>query len=207
MKENNNEFYAYHIVTNKEMSIGQIINFDGNQNNTLYRFFFERELLNSENEDFMQILSSHTTNEGLYLNTENAKVVLDYAELTTRAIREVITEMVRMQEFPEYPSRLSCLYAAKSYEEVMRWKEIFDTHNRKVLQIVKLRVAGDYFEGNGDLLPKADGASFSKKIEQARKYWMGNAKNSLPELLINGEIKVVEIIHDRHHLIDIERAK
>ena len=25
------EFYAYHIVTNKEMTIGQIINFDRNQ--------------------------------------------------------------------------------------------------------------------------------------------------------------------------------
>ena len=86
--------------------------------------------------------------------------------------------------------------AVKSYEEALEWKEIFDTYNRKVIQIVKLRVAGNYFEGDGNLLPKADGVSFSRKIEQAREYWKGNVKNELPELLINGKIEVVEIIHD-----------
>ncbi|OCA90211.1 DUF2441 domain-containing protein [Bacillus sp. FJAT-27986] len=194
MKET--EFYAYHIVTNKEMRMGQIINFDRNQKNTLYRFFFEREILNSKDEDFMQVLYSHFTDEGLHLNKENAKVVVDYADQTIRAIREVLAEMVRLQEYPEYPSRLSCLYAAKSYEEALKWKELFDTYNRKVIQIVKLRVVGNYFEGDGDLLPKADGVPFSQKIEQAREYWKGNVKNKLPELLINGKIEVTEIIHD-----------
>ncbi|PQD94452.1 DUF2441 domain-containing protein [Pradoshia eiseniae] len=190
------EFYAYHIVTNKEMTIGQIINFDRNQKNTLYRFFFEREIVNSRDEDIIQILSSHFSNDGLHLEKEDAKTVADYTDQTIRAIREVITELVRLQEYPEYPSRLSCLYAAKSYEEALKWKELFDTYNRKVIQIVKLRVIGSYFEGDGELLPKADGVSFSRKMEQAREYWKGNVKNELPELLINGKIEVVEIIYD-----------
>ncbi|MDQ0227284.1 hypothetical protein J2S02_003629 [Metabacillus niabensis] len=104
--------------------------------------------------------------------------------------------MVRLQEFPEYPSRLSCLYAAKSYEDALKWKELFDSYNRKVLQIVRLRVIGDYFEGDGNLLPKEDGIPFSQKIEQAREYWKGNVKNELPEILINGKIEVLEIIDD-----------
>ncbi len=62
--------------------------------------------------------------------------------------------MVRLQEYPNYPSRLSCLYAAKSYEDVLKWKALFDSYNREVLQIVKLRVIGNYFEGDGNLLPK-----------------------------------------------------
>lgn len=190
------EFNAYHLVTNKEMHIGQIMNFDRDQKNSLFRFFFERNILNSRDEDFMQILYSHYTNEGLCLNEENAKVVIDYTDQTSRAIREVVTEMVRLQEYPEYPSRLSCLYAAKSYEEALKWKELFDAYNRDVLQIVKLRVVGNYFEGDGDLLPKADAVPFSQKIEQAREYWKGNTKNELPELLINGNIEVVEIIND-----------
>ena len=130
------------------------------------------------------------------MEKEDAKTVADYTDQTNRAIREVITELVRLQEYPEYPSRLSCLYAAKSYEEALKWKELFDTYNRKVIQIVKLKVIGSYFEGDGDLLPKADGVSFSRKMEQAREYWKGNVKNELPELLINGKIEVVEIIHD-----------
>lgn len=191
-----NEFFVYHIVTRNVMSLGQIINFDRNQHNTLYQFFFEKQQLNSKGEDFVQILTSHYINEGLNLNRDNAEVVMKYVDQTIRAIREVIVEMVRLQEYPEYPSRLSCLYAAKSYEEALKWKEIFDSYNRKVLQIVKLRVIGNSFVGDGNLLPKEDGSPFSKKIEQAREYWKGNVKNELPELLINGKIEVVEIIDD-----------
>ncbi|MFF3101903.1 DUF2441 domain-containing protein [Viridibacillus arvi] len=190
------EFYVYHIVTRKKMSQGQIINFDKNQKNTLFHFFFEREQLNSKGEDFIQILQDHDTNEGLYLNKENAQVAINYVDQTIRAIREAIVEMVRLQEFPEYPSRLSCLYATKSYEDALKWKSLFDSYNRKVLQIVKLRVIGNYFEGDGDLLPKTDGVPFSRKIEQAIEYWNGNVKKELSELLINGKIEVVEVIED-----------
>ncbi|AZJ20492.1 MULTISPECIES: DUF2441 domain-containing protein [Bacillus] len=193
---NDIEFYVYHIVTREKMNIGQIIHFDKNQTNTLFHFFFEREHLNSNGEDPMQILKEHYTNEELHINNENAKVVMNYMNQTIRAVRETIVEMVRLQEFPEYPSRLSCLYAAKSYEDTLKWKALFDSYNREVLQIVKLRVIGNCFEGDGNLLPKEDGIPFSQKIEQAREYWKGNVSNELPELLINGKIEVVEIIDD-----------
>ncbi|MCO7126848.1 DUF2441 domain-containing protein [Sporolactobacillus shoreicorticis] len=191
-----NELYVYHIVTRKKMSRGQIINFDKNQKNTLYHFFFEREQLNAKGEDFIQILQNHDTSKGLNLNEENAKVAIKYIGQTIRAIREVVVEMVRLQEFPEYPSRLSCLYAAKSYEDVLKWKKIFDSYHRNILQIVKLRVNGNFFEGDGNRLPKEDGVPFSQKMEQAREYWQGNVKNELPELLSSGKIEVVEIIEE-----------
>lgn len=191
-----NELYVYHIVTRNKMSLGQIISFDKNQRNTLFSFFFEREQLNSKGEDFFKILQEHYSNEGLCLNKENADVVIKYADQTIRAIREVIVEMVRLQEYPEYPSRMSCLYATKNYEDLSKWKALFDSYNRKVLQIVKLRVIGNSFEGDGNLLPKEDGVPFSQKIEQARQYWQGNVKNELPELLIDGKIEVVEVIDD-----------
>ncbi|CAH1059796.1 hypothetical protein PAECIP111894_06008 [Paenibacillus pseudetheri] len=164
--------------------------------NTLYHFFFEKERLNSKGEDFIQILYGHYTDEGLKMNKENAEISISDVGQTIRAIREVIVEMVRLQEYPEYPSRLSCLYDAKSYEDALKWKDIFDSYNRKVLQLVKLRVVGSFFEGDGNLLPKEDGVPFSLKIEQARAYWKGNVKNELPELLINGKIEVVEILED-----------
>jgi len=194
MKEN--ELYVYHIVTKIKMCLGQIISFDKNQRNTLYSFFFEREQVNARGEDFFRFLQEHYSNEGLYLNKENADVAIKYADQTIRAIREVIVEMVRLQEYPEYPSRMSCLYATKNFEDVLKWKTLFDSYNRNVLQIVKLRVTGNTFEGDGNLLPKEDGVPFSRKIEQAREYWQGNVKNELPELLIDGKIEVVEVIED-----------
>ncbi|WP_074610269.1 DUF2441 domain-containing protein [Bacillus cereus group sp. BfR-BA-01350] len=193
---NEQGFFVYHIVTRKKMKIGQNIQFNKNQTNTLFHFFFERKHLNSSGEDSIQILKEHYTNEELHIKNENATVVMNYMDQTIRAIRETIVEMVRLQEYPNYPSRLSCLYAAKSYEDALKWKALFDSYNREVLQIVKLRVIGSSFEGDGNLLPKEDGIPFSQKIEQAREYWKGNSKNELPELLINGKIEVVEIIND-----------
>lgn len=186
----------YHIVTRNKMNVGQIIHFDKDQKNTLYRFFFEKEQRNSKGEDFIQILYGSHTQEGLNLNKEDADVAKKYIGQTIRAVRETIVEMVRLQEFPQFPSRLSCLYAAKTYEDALKWKQLFESYNRKVLQIVKLRVEGQTFLGDGNLLPKEDGAPFSQKIEQAREYWKGNIKNELPEVLINGKIEVVEIIDD-----------
>ncbi|WP_252503373.1 DUF2441 domain-containing protein [Sporosarcina sp. Marseille-Q4943] len=191
-----NELFAYHIVTNKKMTLGQIINFDDDQQNTLYRFFFVKELVNSKGDDSLQIIQDHYTNNGLNLNKEDTEVVSKYMGQTIRAIREVITEMVRLQEYPDHPSRLSCLYAAKTYEDALKWKQLFDSYNRKVLQIVKLRVKGNCFEGDANLLPKEDGIPFAQKIAQAKEYWKGNVKNELPELLVNGEIEVAEIIDD-----------
>lgn len=193
---NENELYVYHLVTRKKMTLGQIISFNNKQKNTLYHFFFEREQLNVKGEDFFQILQENYSNEGLHLNKENANVAINYASQTIRAIREVIVEMVRLQEYPQYPSRLSCLYATKTYEDVMKWKVLFDSYNREILQIVKLRVHGNSFEGDGNLLPKEDGVPFSRKIEQAREYWQGNVQNDLSELLIDGKIEVVEIVDD-----------
>ncbi|QGM29627.1 DUF2441 domain-containing protein [Bacillus sp. N3536] len=191
-----NGLIVYHIVTRKKMKVGQIINFEENQRNTLYRFFFEREHLNSKAEDFIKIFQNQFTVEGLKLTKEDAEVGRRYIDQTTRAIRETVTEMVRLEEYPDYPSRLSCLYATKNFEDALKWVEIFNSYNRQVLQLVSLRVFGNSFEGDASLLPKEDGASFSRKIEQARDYWKGNVKSELPELLVDGKIEVVEIIKE-----------
>lgn len=193
---NQSKQYVYHIVTRNKMSLGQIISFDENKRNTLYKFFFEREQRNSKGEDFVHILYSQYSEGELHLDNEDAEVAIKYVAQTIRAIREVIVEMVRLQEYPQYPSRLSCLYAAKTYEDALKWKDLFDSYKRKVLQIVKLRVYGEMFEGDANLLPKEEGTPFSLKIEEAREYWEGNVENELPEILINGKIEVIEIIDD-----------
>ena len=61
---------------------------------------------------------------------------MNYMDQTIRAIRETIVEMVRLQEYPDYPSRLSCLYAAKSYEDALKWKALFDSYNRSFCRLL-----------------------------------------------------------------------
>ncbi|WP_105616383.1 DUF2441 domain-containing protein [Vallitalea okinawensis] len=191
-----NEQYFYHLVTNRKMTLGQTIHFDEKTKNTLYGFFFEKEFYNDKGEDVMDILKDNLTNEGISLNHEDANVIHSYIDNTSRSIRETIAELVRLSEYPEYPSRLSCLYAARNYEEVLQWKEIFESYNRQVLQIVKVVTDGVYFIGDGGLLPNIDAAPFSQKISQAREYWKGINDDILPEVLVNGRIKVLEIVED-----------
>ena len=193
---NHNTQFVYHLVTRNKMQLGQIIHFDQHEKNTLYRFFFEKEQRNAQGEDAFQILRKSHTEQGLQIAKEDADAVLNYVGSSVRAIRETIVEMVRLEEFPHYPSRLACLYVTKSYDDLLKWKTVFDSFNRNVLQIVKLKVEGRCFEGDGELLPKEDGASFAKKIEQARNYWQSHDKAALPEMLVDGRIEVIEILEE-----------
>lgn len=192
----NKPFYVYHLVTKKKMRPGQIIVFDNYEHNSLFRFFFETNIMNTKGETVDRILQSGICDEGLRLEKDDTATVMKYMDKTMRAVREAVVEMVRLQDYPNYPSRLSCLYAAKTYEGILKWKKIFDSYNREVLQIVKLRVDGSCFEGNGSLLPKEVCVSLSDKLKQAKAYWENCEKNELPELLVNGKIEVVEIIDE-----------
>jgi hypothetical protein len=91
----------------------------------------------------------------------------------------------------------------KTYEDALKWKNIFDSYQRNVLQIVRLDVQGSVFEADGNLLPKDDGVSIIKKMEQARKYWNGNQNNDLPELLVNGKIIAYRIENQSIFIFEI----
>lgn len=191
-----NEHIVYHIVTNRKMKLGQIIDFSSKQPNTLYNFFFTRECRNLKGEDVLQILRSNYVDGQISMDKEDSSAILKYYNQTIRAIRESIVEMVRLQEFPNYPSRLSCLYAARTYDEALAWKEVFESYNRNILQLVKLKAKGKQFVGDAMCLPDESGVPFAKKIEQARNYWNGDRKSDLLEVLIDGQIEVMEIIED-----------
>ena len=46
------------------------------------------------------------------------------------------------------------------------------------------------------MLPKVNGESFDKKIQQAYQYWSGELHGEMEETLISGKIEVVEIVED-----------
>mgnify|MGYP001244544237 CR=1 FL=1 len=187
---------VYHIVTNSKMMLGQRIVFDNTRHNSVYGHFLAKEWNNSKGETCHDILKSHEETTCLCLNEDDTVLLYTYLDQTMRAVRETILELVRTQKYPQYPSRLSCLYAAKTYEDAMRWKVIFDGYHRKVLQIVKLRVNGNVFEGDASVIPGIETCSFSKKIEQAEQYWKGAQSDGLTEVLVDGIIEVEEIIKD-----------
>lgn len=180
----------YHLVTRIPMYKGQMIDFSNGEHNRLYEFWMKREERTEDGKDVFDILNSKPMQE------QDMGVVSSYVFCQSRAVRETIAELVRVKEFPHLPSRFSCLYVCKTLEETKKWKENFESYNRKVLQIVKLRTDKPSFTGDAALLPKINGESFDKKIKQAYRYWSGESNGEMTETLISGKIEVVEIVED-----------
>lgn len=180
----------YHLVTRIPMYEGQIIDFSGNNHNRLYDFWMKREARREDGADVFQVLNENDYSDG------GKNLIQDYVYNQSRAVRETIAELVRVTDFPEKPSRLKCLYVCKTLEEAQKWKENFQSFNRKILQLVELSSDGVSFTGDAAFLPQVNGDSFEKKLAQAKQYWSGELKDELVETLLGGKIKVERIIED-----------
>ena len=128
--------------------------------------------------------------EQKYQNTE-----LEYPVVV--ALRELALEEVRREKYPDYPSRMECLYVSETLQEATRWAEYFMSLSRPTFQIVKLKITGSRFIGDAT---KCFDTTIYKmdNLSLAEKYWnnAGNAVGQPPikEYLVGGDIEVVEII-------------
>ncbi len=127
------ELFAYHVVTQKPMYIGQHIVFDNNHHNGVWQ---------RVNEKFKIV-------DDIYNNPEKYKdIKLEHH--TSVALRELALEKVRIKKYPDYPSRMACLYVSKTLEEAEKWFDYFISLGRSTFQIVKLKVNGNVFYGNAE---------------------------------------------------------
>ena len=124
---------AFHIVTNKKFKLGQVIVLNEENKNNLYNHFITKNIKNTKDEDIINIINNNVTIDSLVLDKEDKNVLLKYCDITTKAIRETVVEMVRLQEYSQYPSRFSCIFATKEYSDIRKWIEIFFEYVRKRL--------------------------------------------------------------------------
>lgn len=108
-------------------------------------------------------------------------------------------EEVRKEKYPEYPSRLGCLYVSESLQEANQWADYFVSLGRLTLQIVKLKITGSRFVGDAT---KCFYVTVHKdeNLEMAEKYWRNEENSSdkppIKEILVGGDIEVVEIVKE-----------
>ncbi|MBW8352098.1 DUF2441 domain-containing protein [Bacillus sp. IITD106] len=178
------EIYLYHVVTEKPMVLGQIIIFDNDHYNGVYdRVMACKNILdgNKPIDDLSKFIN---------LN-------LEY--WTVRTYRELALEKVRKEKYPNYPSRMSCLYTSKTLSDAEMWANSFIKSGRKTYQIVKLRTNGKMFDG--DAYNVFDGTDNAEENERnADDYWSNKpnkrGKKKLVETLIDGNIEVIEIVKE-----------
>lgn len=171
---------AYHVVTERPMYIGQHIIFDENHHNGVWLRVYEKfEIVND-----------------IYNNPENYKGI-DLEHHTSVALRELALEKIRSEKYPNYPSRMACLYVSETLNEANKWFEYFVGLGRPTYQIVKLKVNGNVFYGDAEKC--FDGKLTEKEnLILAKKYWENKTlnENSITEMLVDGDIEVIEIIKD-----------
>lgn len=171
---------AYHVVTERPMYIGQHIIFDENHHNGVWLRVNEKlEIVND-----------------IYNNPENYKDI-DLEHHTSVALRELALEKIRSEKYPDYPSRMACLYVSETLNEANKWFEYFVGLGRPIYQIVKLKVNGNVFYGDAEKC--FDGKLTEKEnLILAKKYWENKTlnENSIIEMLVDGDIEVIEIIKE-----------
>jgi len=174
----------YHVVTERSMKLGQEIVFDKTHHSGVYERVYN---LLDKVEDIY-------SNPNKYKNVE-----LDHH--TKVALRELALEEIRKSKYPNYPSRLASLYVSSSLEEAEKWYEYFISLDRQTYQIVKVSVSGKSF--TGDACNCFDGTvDKNYNLEQAEIYWKAKdnniGKKPIYETIVDGKIKVIEIIKDNN---------
>ncbi len=168
---------AYHVVTERPMALGQVILFDEEHHSGVYARVMEKKPLVEE----------------ILAHPEKYPGTLEHH--TAVALRELAMEEVRLKKFPQYPSRMACLYVSRALEEAQRWAAFFVSLGRPTYSIVRLEVEGRIFEGDACLC--FDGTPDQKEnLALAHRYWLKESGEKTPvmELLADGRIEVVEIV-------------
>lgn len=175
-------FFAYHVVTERPMYLGQHIIFDENHHSGVYQRVMDK----------VKIVEDIYRNPKKYENTE-----LEYPVVV--ALRELALEEVRKEKYPDYPSRMGCLYASETLQEAVQWADYFVSLGRPTFHIVKLKIAGSKFIGDATKCFYAT-VNKNENLKMAEKYWE-NRENPIDEppineILVGGDIEVVEIVKE-----------
>ena len=97
------------------------------------------------------------------------------------------------------PSRMAALYVSKSFKEAEQWGDNFAKLGRPTYGIAKIRVNGNVYEG--DAYKCFDGCvDEAENIRMAEIYWLNgpneDGREPIVEILVDGDIEVVEIVKE-----------
>lgn len=174
--------YAYHVVTERPMHVGQQLLFDSTHHNGVHRRVYEKEAIVAD----------------IYANPQKYRAdALEHH--TSVALRELALEEVRQSHYPAYPSRMSCLYVSQTLDEARRWGEFFARIGRPTYHIVKLEITGNCFIA--DATKCFDGQiSKHENLRLAKQYWENSSNDTdhpaVCEMLADGLITVIEIVEE-----------
>jgi len=171
---------VYHVVSDRPLAVGQQIRFDENNRSGVYQ----------------RVMALADTADDVLVHPEKYPLPLEHH--LDIAIRELAMEQVRREKYPEYPSRMACLYVSREAGPAKQWAEYFARLGRPTYAVVELEVEGRCFVG--DALNCFDGTpDQADNLARAERYW-SNAPNGegepIWEMLVDGDIRVIRIVEE-----------
>lgn len=190
----NYQGYLYHVVRYEKMTPGQ--KFVVGEKPNHFCLSMNNKDFNVGDDDVNMLVFNKNIKD---FSDEDATATKNYIYHSCLIIRELVLENVRLNEFHSLPSRLKCLYACETLQEAEKWVSVLQRMDKKnlPLQIVKLKVDGKIFKGDGSLMLR-NTFSVDSKIEMARAYWgqKTQSQKEYQEILFEGKAEVVNIEKD-----------
>ena len=173
---------AYHAVTERPLLPGQVILMDAEHQNGVGRRVAEK----------LPLVERIYRNPAAY----RADGLEHHTAVT---LRELAMEEVRRAKYPQYPSRMACLYVSRTLEEAEKWADFFARIGRPTYAVVKLEITGRCFIGDAErCFPGSPDRV--ENIRLAEKYWAypqnGSGNAAVCEMLADGEIRVLETVKE-----------
>jgi len=124
---------------------------------------------------------------------ENRERLLTFLEAAisdqARFLRETVLEDIRRNEFPDRPSRRSCIWLVGSTALPYWWNTLAQERDC----VYAVRATGKVFRADDRLLPPHELIALSMLREGARSYWQGISDRGLPteEILFEGVLELL----------------
>lgn len=106
--------------------------------------------------------------------------------------REYLLEVVRIEKYPNLPSRKNCIYLCDK-KQLEFWKKELEVKKNN-LGIFEVSATGNLFKSSDKLLPD-DGDSINNIIDQANAYWNPNLNDiddEKAEYLFKGKLLILK---------------
>lgn len=185
------DLILYQIAKSKKFSVGDKITFNEKTITGQYRKVFQTKF-QIENIRLSNIAYEKQHRKLLKKN------ILTFAHLCDEydfVVRELATEKIRKEFYPDCPSRLHCMYLSLSRQTALK---NFEKSKEPHLQAIAVKLNGKIHKC-GNVMLDRNGGSFEDYEKTAHEYWkQENVKDEdVKEILFEGKAEIVEIMDER----------
>lgn len=184
----------YQVAVNQNYKVGQLLEFNKETNNGQY---YKTYTANSKFKDgrAADCLFKLINKKLRFLKKDDCIKLAHILDDYDVAMRDLAIEQVRKELYPEYPSRLHCMYLSNDKQTAIDNLNNFVKRDGKgCFQIVAVKCIGNIFKVEKNV--ERAGCSFEEYLAKAKEFWQQKNIKNPNAILFEGVAEIVEIIKE-----------